>query len=154
MSVAVGGLLEGDGFVLACERAFGFASFDQDFGCFASESCLDTEAVFLARPLQVSFFPSFLKIERGFLAFFSTVPLSDVSAAGESLSRSSLMFRCFSMDGLPGCSEESDHLPSFFEGVDSFFSLATRDGSGDSPLFSPLSVSGDERSLLVFGLPL
>jgi hypothetical protein len=153
MSVAVGGLLEGDGFVLACERAFGFASFDQDFGCFASESCLDTEAVFLARPLQVSFFPSFLKIERGFLAFFSAVPFSDVPA-GESLSRSSLMFRCFSMDGLPGCSEESDHLPCFFEGVDSSFWLATRDASGDSPLFSPLSVSGDERYLLVFGLPL
>jgi hypothetical protein len=103
-----------------------------------------------------------VKIERGFsvlplgvafFAFFSTEPLSDVST-GESILRRSLKLRCFSVDGLLESLEEPVHLPCFFEGVDSSFWLETRDESGDSPLFIPLSVSGDERSFLVFELPL
>lgn len=132
MSVAVGGLLEGAGLVSARERAFGFASFDRDFEralgfssfnrdfCdeFASESCLDLERGFLA----------LMDRKRGFsvlplgVAFFPTEPLSDISD-GESISRRSLILRCFSADGLLRYLEDPDHLPCFFEGVDSSFCL-------------------------------
>jgi hypothetical protein len=100
------------------ERAFGFASFDRDFG--SAESSLDIEAVFLARSLKIERGFSVLPIGVAFFAFFPTEPLSDISA-GESISRRSLMPRCFSVDGLLESLEEPVHLPCFFEGVGSSF---------------------------------
>jgi hypothetical protein len=160
--------------------AFAFVSFERDFSDddFAAEPCMDleavflvrplrassftysvniAEAVFLVRPLRASSFPYSVNIARDLpvlllgVAFFSTEPLFDVSA-GESISRRSLMLCCFCVGGLLESLEEPVHLPCFFEGVGTSFWLEARDASGDSPLFSPLSVSGDERSF--FGLPL